>query len=79
MNYNVFTFGNKFFIQINGTAMGTNTACMYAAIEYSYHEETMAMKHNSVKLYRRLIDDAFVFFKDEGNNFQTLQDLMNDF
>ena len=32
VNYNVFTFGNKFFIQINGTIMGTNAACMYAAI-----------------------------------------------
>ena len=39
----------------------------------------MVMKHKSVKFYQRLIDDAFVVFKDEGNNFQALQDLMNDF
>jgi len=69
MNYNEFTFGNKFFIQINGTAMCTNTACIYATIYYSYHEETVVMKHKSVKFYRHLIDDAFVVYKDEGNNF----------
>ena len=39
----------------------------------------MVMKHKFVKFYRRRIDDAFVVFKDEGNNFQMLQDLMNDF
>ena len=38
MKFNVFTFGNRFFIQTNGTAMGTNAACMYATIYYSYHK-----------------------------------------
>ena len=60
MKYNVFTFGTRLFIQENGTAMGTNSACMYATIYYSYHEETQIMKHDSVKFYRRLIDDAFI-------------------
>lgn len=32
MKYNVFTFGNRFFLQKNGTAMGTNVACMYVTI-----------------------------------------------
>lgn len=39
MEFNVFTFGNQFFSQINGTAMGMNVACMYVTIYYSYHEE----------------------------------------
>jgi hypothetical protein len=37
MEYNVFTFGSRLFIQENGTAMGTNSACMYATIYYSFH------------------------------------------
>ena len=41
MKFNVFTFGNRFFQQINSTAMSTNAACMYATIYYSYHEETV--------------------------------------
>ena len=32
MKYNVFLFGNNYFHQLNGTAMGTNVACMYATI-----------------------------------------------
>ena len=38
MKFNVFTFGSSFFIQTNGTAMGTNAAYMYATIYYSYHK-----------------------------------------
>jgi hypothetical protein len=38
MSYNVFTYRNRFFLQLNGTAMGTNVACMYVTIYYSYHE-----------------------------------------
>jgi hypothetical protein len=34
MSYNVFTFGNWFFLQLNGTAMATNVACMHATIYY---------------------------------------------
>jgi hypothetical protein len=37
---NVFSFGNRYFHQINGTALGTPCACAYATIYYSYHKET---------------------------------------
>ena len=45
MTYNVFTFGSRFFQQINGTAMGTNAACMYATINYAYHERTHLLRN----------------------------------
>ena len=38
MKHNVFTFGNRYYLQKNGTVMGTNVACMYAMIYYSYHK-----------------------------------------
>ena len=41
MRNNVFSFGNRFFKQANGTAMGTPGACSYATIYYGYHEETV--------------------------------------
>jgi hypothetical protein len=40
MHCNVFSFGNRYFHQINGTAMGTPCTCAYATIYYSYHKET---------------------------------------
>jgi hypothetical protein len=40
MRYNVFSFGSRRFLQLDGTAMGTSRACNYATIYYSYHKET---------------------------------------
>ena len=37
MNNNVFSFGNTFWIQLQGTAMGTPAAPLYAIIIYGYH------------------------------------------
>jgi hypothetical protein len=48
MRNNVFTFGNRYWIQKNGTAMGTSCTCMYATIYYSYHEETELIRMNGV-------------------------------
>ena len=79
MKFNAFTFGNRFFLQQNGTAMGTNAACMYATIYYSYHEETVISKLPFVKFYRRLIDDAFIILDNTAGNFELLQQLMDDF
>jgi hypothetical protein len=39
MNNNVFSFGNTFWIQLQGTAMGTRAAPLYAIIIYGYHEK----------------------------------------
>lgn len=79
MKYNVFTFGSRFFIQENGTAMGTNAACMYATIYYSYHEETRIVGLDSVIFYRRLIDDAFIIIRDNKDDIRELDTVMQDF
>jgi hypothetical protein len=78
MSNNIFTFGNRFFLQLNGTAMGTNAACMYATIYYSYHEETKLIHLPYIKFYRRLIDDAFIIF-DPNASFEDLKTNMNNF
>ena len=56
ISHNAFIFGSSFYIQENGTAMGTSCACMYATIYYSYHEETRIINLPNVRFYRRLID-----------------------
>ena len=78
MTNNTFSFGNRFFLQRNGTAMGTNVACMYATIYYSYHEEMQLLHLSYIKFYRRLIDDAFIIFDPEAS-FEDLESNMNDF
>ena len=40
MHNNVFQFDDTYWLQLTGTAMGTNLACMYATIYFSYLEET---------------------------------------
>jgi hypothetical protein len=39
MRNNILSFGDDYFIQKNGTTMGTSTACAYVTIYYYYHEE----------------------------------------
>jgi hypothetical protein len=78
MSQNVFTFGNRFFHQLNGTAMGTNVACMYATIYYSFHEETNLLHLSYIKFYRRLIDDAFIVI-EASTPFNDLESNMNNF
>jgi hypothetical protein len=78
MSQNVFTFGSRFFLQMNGTAMGTNVACMCATIYYSYHEETTLIHLSYIKFYRRLIDDAFIIV-EASTPFSDLESNMNNF
>ena len=77
MRFNVFTFGSRFFLQKNGTAMGTNVGCMYATIYYSYHEEKRLLRLPFVHFYRRLIDDAFVVIDDDSHKYTSLITIMN--
>jgi hypothetical protein len=63
MTNNVFDFDDESFQQVNGTAMGTSMACMYATIYYSYQEETAILpKKDKLGLlfYKRFIDDGFI-------------------
>ena len=69
MTNNVFQFDDTFWLQKTGCAMGTNVACTYATIYFSYHEETELLSdapptlpfslQPALLLHCRLIDDAF--------------------
>jgi hypothetical protein len=67
MTSNVFTFRDRFFMQENGTAMGTSCACMYATIYYSHHEETKLMRMPKLHTYMRLIEDAFLIVDEDAD------------
>ena len=65
MTQNVFMYGNSFYRQKNGTAMGTSCACAYATIYYSYHEETQLLPMPYLHLYKQLLDDAIAGIENE--------------
>lgn len=81
MTRNVFQFGDTYWIQLQGTAMGTSVACMYATIYFSFHEETKILPTDGTLLYRRFIDDAFCIQRQvEGfDNYDQLVKAMNEF
>jgi hypothetical protein len=60
MRNNVFSFGDTFWLQTDGTAMVTPTACMWATIYFAPHENKMCNEFgNYLHFYKRYIDDGF--------------------
>ena len=70
MRNNVFKFGDTWWYQKIGTAMGTPCACIYATIFFAWFEREMILQHykENMYFYRRQIDDIFaIWIPDESN------------
>jgi hypothetical protein len=78
MRNNIFEWGDMFFLQLLGTAMGTSSAVMWATLYYAYHEvHTLIPKHGHNLLYfKRFIDDIFGVWI--GNTTTEWDDFCND-
>ena len=60
MRNNVFQFGDTFWHQLTGTAMGTPPAPTYANIFFAIHERRVLPKYSkNLLLHKRYIDDIF--------------------
>ena len=61
MNENIFQLDDTYWLQLDGTAMGTLAACMYVTISYGIHqiENILDRFKNIIVLYKRYIDDIF--------------------
>ena len=60
MQNNIFQFGDTFWLQKTGAAMGTPPACNYANLFFACHEYKTVPKYKSNLLtYKRYIDDIF--------------------
>ena len=82
MNNNIFMFGDTYWIQLKGTAMGTPAAPLYSILTFGYHENENVLnkfQHNII-FYKRYIDDIFGIWHDTpGNNWENFKSNLNQF
>jgi hypothetical protein len=84
MDNNIFAFGDTFWLQKSGTAMGTPVACAYATTSYGNHENLHILPKfaDNLYYYRRYIDDVLGIWlpcHDNENVWQKFKSAMNDF
>ena len=64
MRHNLFKFGDTFWRQIDGTAMGCPPGCSYATLYFAVHEiKLLRIFCNFFRFYRRYIDDGFLIWR----------------
>jgi hypothetical protein len=68
MNNNIFKFGDTYWWQISGTAMGTPLAPSYATLYFAIHEITFIHKFPDLLFYRRYLDDSLCIWKQPPPN-----------
>jgi len=70
MQNNIFSFGETYWLQETGTAMGTPSACAYATLSYGHYENESILTNfqDNLLFYRRYIDDVFGMWSPNGNN-----------
>jgi len=70
MENNVFKFGDTFWLQTQGTAMGTPAAPLYSILTFGFHENTALLPifQSNLIYYKRFIDDIFGIWLDQPGN-----------
>jgi hypothetical protein len=82
MNNNIFMFGDTYWIQLKGTAMGTPAAPLYSILTFGHHENENILnefQHN-ILFYKRYIDDIFGIWRDTPrNNWEKFKSKLDQF
>ena len=79
MRWNIFEYGDCYFQQLRGTAMGTPAAVMWSIIYYWWHEKHTLIPNYGSKLLllKRFIDDAVCIVKVGGDDGMSQLELAN--
>jgi len=75
---NIFTFGDTYWKQLTGTAMGTPPAPPWATLYYALNEERFLPKYNDLFFYKRFIDDVIGIWIPNDENPNAWQELNAD-
>ena len=80
MNNCFFKFGNTYWLQLIGTAMGTPVACIYAILFFAYFERTILLPKykKNLLMYVWQIDDIFGIWIDDPDNPNAWEDFQLD-
>ena len=77
---NVFQFGDTYWVQLVGTAMGTPMACIYATIFFAYYEQTILLPKykKNILFFRHQIDDIFCVWVDDPQKPHAFKEFKED-
>ncbi len=82
MKNNVFTFGDTFWLQLKGTAMGTPAAPLYSIITFGMHENRHILNQfqRNIFYYKRYIDDILgIWLESSKLDWQNFKATLNQF
>ncbi len=70
MSENYFSFGDTYWKQLKGLAMGTPVAPVLAALYLGYYEEEFILSRfeSSLYLYKRYLDDVLIIWKPQATD-----------
>jgi len=80
MENNIFKFGDTYWLQTQGTAMGTPAAPLYSILTYGYYENTTILNNfkGNLLYYKRFIDDIFGIWIDDDNSGKDFTQCLKD-
>jgi hypothetical protein len=73
MYNNIFKFGDTFWLQLTGTAMGTPPAPNYATLYFAIHEIKVLSKYPELLFYCRYLDDCLGIWSGTVLRYQQFQ------